>query len=420
MRQKLESEKGYTAAVGISTNKLLAKLVGNVHKPNSQTTLLPPYAFDDNSGLDNVTAFIDNHEVGKLPGIGSKIAQKLRAHVLQTSPDYDTDLVYGGPKETVFVRDIRNFPGMGPETLERILECPGTPQGIGLKVWGLLNGCDDTEVGLACDIPKQISIEDSYVRLDTLDKVVKELRTLANSLLNRMHTDLLEDEDENGDDAIPEDASVDPTSTLKRWIAHPKTIRLSTRPRLPQNPDGSRNRSFARISRSALMPNFVFNLKDDVNILSERLAREVLVPLFRRLHRQKSGWNLRLLNVAATNITEAASDRGGIGRDIGKMFKRQDEVLKQWRVDEEDKERSEALANVGEEPRLVVPPQLSPSRRGSENMPHSSERDALADDCGWDSQGDEMIDGDSYRCNECGAIMPLFAMGAHGRWHADM
>lgn len=43
LRHELELQKGYTSTVGISTNKLISKLVGNVNKPKGQTTLLPPY-----------------------------------------------------------------------------------------------------------------------------------------------------------------------------------------------------------------------------------------------------------------------------------------------------------------------------------------------------------------------------------------
>ena len=46
LRHQLEEQKGYTSTVGISTNKLLSKLVGNVHKPKGQTTLTPPYVFE--------------------------------------------------------------------------------------------------------------------------------------------------------------------------------------------------------------------------------------------------------------------------------------------------------------------------------------------------------------------------------------
>jgi DNA polymerase iota len=406
MRQRLESEKGYTASVGISTNKLLAKLVGNVHKPNSQTTLLPPYVPVDDQENDNVTSFMDDHELSKIPGIGFKIAQKIRGHVLQRSAEIDTGLVYGGTKENVRVGDVREYPGMGPEILERLLGGSGAPQGIGLRVWDLLNGCDGMEVGQAREVPTQISIEDSYVRLDTLDAMVKELRTLATKLLKRMHTDLLEDDEE--DEQQFKDAVVGSSTPPKRWLAHPKTIRLSTRPRPPRNPD-------------------------DVEQVIERLLNETLVPLFRRLHPEKSGWNLSLVNVAATNMADAASEKGGVGRDIAKMFKRQDDVLKQWRVEEKEEsiedgqiveDDLEALPTDGQQPEKqrytneLISPNLPLQRTGSEDVPTPSQDEGTAIVDRWESEDEDMVDADTYLCEQCGAVMPLFAMGAHERWHA--
>lgn len=86
LRMSLEEEKGYTATVGISTNKLISKLVGNLNKPRGQTTLLPPYEVGsgyvsnavDGELESNVTRFIDSHEIGKIPGIGFKMAQRSR------------------------------------------------------------------------------------------------------------------------------------------------------------------------------------------------------------------------------------------------------------------------------------------------------------------------------------------------------
>jgi DNA polymerase iota len=446
LRTRLEAEKGYTATVGISTNKLLAKLVGNTYKPNAQTTLVPPYtSSEDDENVDNVTAFIDDHEVGKIPGIGSKIAQRLRAHVLQRPANFDAGLVYGGTKETVLVRDVRTYPGIGPETLERILDGPGVPHGIGTRVWGLLNGCDDAEVGQARQIPRQISIEDSYMRLDTLEAVTKELRMLAKRLLERMHTDLLEEDDDGHDHRPSDTASISPTP-MKRWLAHPKTIRVSTRPRPPQNSDGNHNRSFARISKSAPMPTFVFSLKEDIDTVVDKLLHETLLPLFRKLHPEKRGWNLSLVNVAATNMADAASEKGGVGRDIGKMFKRQDEVLRQWRVEEKPAKAGEERLMVeehvqveeggsrGEEPWLEEARQQREEymmdepwpkgevleRHGSEDFPTPSQDiESLVTDV-WESEDEDMMDEDSFRCEDCGAIMPTFAMGAHYRWHAQM
>ncbi|KAF1925465.1 DNA/RNA polymerase [Didymella exigua CBS 183.55] len=428
IRQKLEYDLGYTATVGISTNKLLSKLVGNVHKPNSQTTLIPPYNADDND-WDNVTPFIDDHEVGKIPGIGFKIAQKIRHHVLQRPADFDDGLVYGGTKDPVCVRDVRTYSDMGPDVLERILGGPGMPHGIGTRVWNLLNGSDDTPVSQARELPRQISIEDSYVRLDTMSEVMKQLRVLAISLLRRMRTDLVELDQEPVDDTGP--TSGPPT---QRWLAHPKTLRLSTRPRPPQNPDGSRNRSFARISKSAPMPSFVFNLKEGVETLADRLIREALIPLFKQLHPEKQVWNLSLVNLAATNMVEGASEKGGAGRDIGKMFRRQDDVLAPFKVRDEPTgglqenpkpiaERQVVSEEPGEEPPIrgethFYPPKFALSRFGSEDIPTPSQETATDIDDFWE-EDDEMLDADTYRCDDCGAYMPLFAMGAHERWHAQ-
>ncbi|KAF1978191.1 DNA/RNA polymerase, partial [Bimuria novae-zelandiae CBS 107.79] len=423
----LESEKNHTCTVGISTNKLLSKLVGNVHKPNNQTTLIPPYTSDD--GNDNVTSFIDGHEVGKVPGIGFKIAQKLRALVLQRPPTFDDGLVYGGTKEKVLVGDVRRHPGVGPEALEQLLGGAGALRGIGTKIFGLLNGCDDSEVGQARDIPTQISLEDSYLRLDTIPGVKKELLSLSKSLLKRMHTDLVE---EDGNDQPSGDGEAD-TTTLdlrtKRWIAFPKTLRLTTRPRPPQNPDGSLNRSFARISRSGPMPSYVFNLKDSIDAIAERLVAEALLPLFRKLHPEKSGWNLSLVNIAATNMVDAASEKGGVGRDISKMFKRQDEVLKYFRVSEPDEPHLAGAehdvvmdterAPDGLRASITLQRKFDDSRGGSEDHPTPSQEAIFATQDQWESDDEDMLDEDSYSCEKCGARMPLFAMGAHARWHSQ-
>lgn len=428
MRHRLELEKQHTCTVGISTSKTLSKLVGNVHKPNSQTTLLPPYISED--GNDNVTSFIDSHEVGKIPGIGFKIAQKLRALVLQRPADFDSGLVYGGTKESVLVGDVRKHPNIGPDTLEKLLGGPGTPHGIGLKIWALLNGCDDSEVGPARDVPTQISLEDSYLRLDTMTDVKKELLMLSKSLLKRMHVDLLED-DEDADLSTDQSGDVAEPSSTKRWTAFPKTLRLTTRPRPPPNPDGSRNRSFARISRSGPMPNFVFRLKDSVDGLAERLVNEALLPLFRKLHPEKSGWNLSLINVAATNMVDAATEKGvgGVGRDIGRMFKRQDEVLKDFRVTEiDDAAPTESIRSEWTDSVLHTEKTAAPvvtargfesNRGGSEDIPTPSQEAAFATHDAWESEDEDMVSDEAYRCSDCGAVMPIFAMGAHARWHAE-
>ncbi len=158
MRHQLEEQKGYTSTVGISTNKLLSKLVGNLNKPKGQTTLIPPYSSSAGEAESNVTKFIDGHEIGKIPGIGFKLAQKIRAYVLGRPAAFDAGLVYGGTKETVTVGDVRLRGDMCPKLLEKLLGGHGAPKGIGDRVWSLLNGIDDYEVCKAKVVPHQISI----------------------------------------------------------------------------------------------------------------------------------------------------------------------------------------------------------------------------------------------------------------------
>lgn len=415
LRWRLEEEKGYSSTVGISTNKLVSKLVGNLNKPKGQTTMLPPYVTCQSNGPEsvesNVTRFIDHHDIGKIPGIGFRMSQRIRDHILSRPADCEKGLIYGGTKESITVRDVRLFPGMGPELLEKLLGGPGAERGIGGKAWGLIHGIDDNEVQKAKNVPTQISIEDSYVRLDTLPEVLKELRVLATSLIKRMHVDLLEDD---------EDAEV-PT---KRWTAHPKTVRLSTRPRPPMNADGTRIRAFNRISRSGPLPSSVFNLKDSIDATVEKLVQETLTPMFRKLHPYPSGWNLSLINLGVTNMVETASEDGkGGGRDIGRMFKRQEEVLKDWKVEDKDvpPDLVAREASAGPSDDVQTDPTAGAEVAGSVMV--GSEDAILATQNSVDENGvwedAEEDDEDREQCGECGAVMPAFAMAAHERFHVS-
>jgi len=410
IRHRLEEEKRYTCTVGISTSKLLAKLAGNVHKPKDQTTLMPPYESTSDEQDSNVPRFIDSHDIGKIPGIGFKMSHKLRAHVLMKSQD-DAPM-FGEVKDPVSVRDVRLFQGMGPELLEKLVGGPGAERGIGAKAWALINGVDDSEVQRAKRIPSQISIEDSYPRLETLAEVKTELRLLTTSLINRMHADLLDNDED------------DPTGKKKRWLAHPKTIRLSTRPRLPLNADGTRARSFNRNSRSCQLPNFIFSLREGVDALVEKLLQETLIPMFHRLHDNK-GWNLSMINVCVANMVETASEHASArGRDIGRMFKNQEEALKEWKVEDKDVPPDGSILGQGETRdslwgQISMGAEPSAGDDALRERPAGSEdilpmtQDLVYEEMQW--HDDEESDFD--RCSICGAMMPGFAMAAHERYH---
>lgn len=403
LRHTLENERGYTSTVGISTSKLLSKLVGNVNKPKGQTTLMPPYGPSEDCD-SNVTAFLDPHEIGKVPNIGFKSAQKLREYVLGRPAKFHAGLVYGKTQEGVTVRDVRLHSEMSPALLDKILGGPGSPHGIGSRVWELINGVDDTVVNQAKQVPSQISMEDSYIRLDTMEEATKELYMLSSSLIKRMHLDLLEDDET---DVGQEHPTEDKEHNLpRRWLAHPRTLRLSTRTRPAHNPDWTRSRAFNRVSRSAPAPNFLFNLNENTEVLADKLVYEALLPLFRKLHPEKSGWNLSLVNVAVTNIADTASDsKNASGRDIGKMFQKQDEVLREWRV--EDTDISLELAR--NEP-------LSSAYADQAEDIANGNNGEIEDGQDWEDDEDSApVSGST--CETCGLVMPAFAMLAHQRYH---
>ncbi|KAJ5659424.1 hypothetical protein N7507_005875 [Penicillium longicatenatum] len=375
LRERMEHEKGFTATGGVSTSKLLAKLVGSVHKPNNQTTLLPPYSVAGDDTESNVTQFMDNHEIRKIPGIGSRLAQKLRTRVTEVS---------SGEKE-VTVRDVRLYPGMGPAMLEKTLGGPGAAKGIGMRIWGILHGVDNTEVLEARDLPTQISIEDSYGRgrFDTLENVRRELVVLTASLIRRMRTDLLDKSEETS-----------------RWLAHPRTLRLSTRPRNAPETDGVRTYNANRISRSAPLPGFIFNLDENLDALAERLVQESLLSMFRKLNPEKSGWDLSLINVAVTNLVESAGDqKQSSGRDIGKMFRQQETVLRDWTVGLGD------AGSCAPVPHPEIPDQTD---NGVNDQPE------------WGDEDDEEESLFSVQCEICSAAIPHFAQLAHRLYHESM
>lgn len=401
LRHELESQKGYTSTVGVATNKLLSKLVGNVNKPKSQTTLVPPL-YDQDGIEGNVHLFMDAHDIGKVPGIGFKLAQKVRASVLGREAAMQEGLVYGGTKENVTVRDVRLHPSMGPEKLEAILGGPGSHKGIGGRVWAWINGIDDSEVGKAKRVPSQISQEDSYMKyLHTFEQVRHQLFVLSERLIRRMQVDLMEDD---------EDDTVDSDMKSRRWMAHPRTLRLTTRPRPPLTQDGTRLRSFNRISHSAPIPTFVFNLTETPSVLADRLVDTTLTQMFRKLHPERNGWNLSLINIAVSNMAETATDsKDSEGRDIGRMFRQQDDVLKDFKV---VVAQDEVPRSGHEEVSMALDSGQSEHAIRSWSMRPSAE----VDENEWES--DDQAEAEQvHECSICGVSMPAFAAEAHSRFH---
>ena len=412
LRHELDRQKDYTSTIGISTNKLLSKLVGNVNKPREQTLLLPPYRPNQN-GESNVHDFVDQHDIGAIPGIGFKTAFKLRSHVLGRPAQFDQGLVYGSTLESISVRDVRLSDRMGSNLLQKILNGPGVPKDLPERVWGLINGIDDMEVAYARGVPHQISIEDSYLKLDEMQAVLDRLQSLSVSLIKRLRVDLttrskgLNGEGHDVLGALGE-------APQRRWMAHPKVLRLSTRCRPPRDADGTRQRSFARTSLSAGLPSFVFDLAANVEDLARRLVEETVRPLFTRLHPQQSGWDLSLINLCAANIILAASDgKDAAGRDIADMFRKSStHEISRATIDQQ-------AVTGAERHDLEHETEQQNWRASNQDTAYMGSEDGLLlSQKSQDDDGAEDGGPLGERCDVCGSLIPIFALLAHERFHA--
>ncbi|KAG6025976.1 hypothetical protein E4U41_001384 [Claviceps citrina] len=363
LRTKIEIALGYTSTCGISTSKLLSKLVGARNKPRNQTTLL---ALDN----DDVYSFLDAHKTRHLPGIGSKTAVKLESHVLGKQVELDSQFT-----SVLSVGQVRLHPSISSSFLETLLAGPGAERGLGVRVWGLLHGVDPTEVKVSGNIPSQISIEDTFRGLKTLPRITEELHKLSCSLIRRIRVDLL---------ALDQHSDM---PGAQKWIARPKTLRLGIRS-WPAHQGTSSFHNFRRASRSGPLPSFVFDTHSDIDALALKLVADSLLPLLRRLRGESGdGWNLQLINICVANMVPGAGDdRDNTGRDISAMFRNQDGVLKPFRADHIPQDD-----NVG----------LMES-----NSAHVSQK--YMD---WDDEIRQST------CARCGHSLPLFAMAAHMRYH---
>jgi DNA polymerase iota len=368
LRLKIEEDFGFTSACGVSTNKTLSKLVGRKHKPRNQTTLL---ALEESAVME----FIDAYTIRKIPGIGSKATKLLEQKLLSSH----TEIRSYHTESALTVEAVRSHPDIYPESLETLLGGPGSEQGIGVRIWNLLHGVDYTEVKEAVDVPSQISIEDTYRGLKGLPGIEAELKKLSASLVRRMRVDLVTEDRPEGEEA-----------PSQRWMAHPKTLRLSIRA-WPED-DKLGDWDFSRTSRSQPLPNFVFNLKEPIEAIGDRLGSDVLFPMLKKFHSERDHkWNLQLINICVANMIPSGSQAGtGVGRDISVMFKKQDETLRQWRADT-----------------AIVEDSVEEGAAGEDDV----DVEGLDMDVSWEAGHD------TDRCSLCGHYIPSFAVSAHARYH---
>lgn len=147
MRQKIFNELGFTTCAGIAHNKLLAKLICPLHKPNDQTTMFPEHAEGFMLALPSVRS---------IPSIGSKTAEALVAQKIIT------------------VSDLQEVP------LEILKKHFNSDMAVRLKSLSL--GNDNTPVKQSGK-PQSIGLEDSFKTVSVRSEVEEKFSALLQRLL---------------------------------------------------------------------------------------------------------------------------------------------------------------------------------------------------------------------------------------------
>jgi DNA polymerase-4 len=80
IRTQIHEETSLTASAGISSNKLIAKIASDWHKPNGQKEVLTA----------EIPDFMADLPVGRIWGVGKKMGDKLRALGIETCADLQT------------------------------------------------------------------------------------------------------------------------------------------------------------------------------------------------------------------------------------------------------------------------------------------------------------------------------------------
>jgi DNA polymerase iota len=123
IRQKIYTDLGFTTCAGVAHNKLLAKLICPLHKPNDQTTIFPEHGADFMATMQSIRS---------IPSIGSKTTDTLISHKIITVSDLQQaslDLLKKSFSSDMAVR-LKNL-SLGEDNTP--VKQTGKPQSIGLE-----------------------------------------------------------------------------------------------------------------------------------------------------------------------------------------------------------------------------------------------------------------------------------------------
>lgn len=313
IRTRVAEEVGLTSSAGVASSKLMAKLVGNTHKPNQQTVFAS--ISPDRTILDN-QLFLDPYPLRSLNGFGSMIVEKL-CTVAAKSVGFDEKDFPSSQLTVSLARQIFDRQSLRDLFGER----------LGARLLNLLHGKDDELVNKAPEYPNQISIEDTYRQLHG-EAILEQMHILSGSLIRRLETELLETDEpalnqsfnciekpalehEDGNAHIKvRDYSEEPSTPSKvvrqMWKRYPLTMRLSIR-----------QGWVPRVSRQGKMPVEIFDLELSRPARARILAQNV-IAIYRAILASDGdkGVGLKLINIAALDLSPHRPSKA-----IGNFFK---------------------------------------------------------------------------------------------------
>lgn len=434
LRESIRSHFSFTSSAGISCSKLIAKLVGDQHKPDNQTMIYP----------ESHQTYLDNIEVKKIAGVGYTILKILFANITNVAPPpprtielpfHEEDDLVSAEDRLTDLDDGEDFKLISKEK-EELLRLndksltvshvrANTSEAIlvswlgaerGKWLWQILHAVDDSVVTPSAQYPKSIGLEDSFLHCTETSEVRTRLLDLTTDLVVRMQKDLMEND---------------------KWVRWPSTLRLT--PRFRGDHMKGELWRHKRTSRSVPLPVDIFDTSLTPEMRATAVVDQVLLPLFKKMASQKGDWDLSLLNVGVADI-RTSNRASGIVDFLkgGSPRKRKSDVLSEDEMPPcppgldvtawaalDDQSRREILAEsdirylvpetfdtkVHSDQRQADDSALKPAPELSRDSKHAVvEPSSTNVDDEWPDEDEN--DG-GYLCEHCESVIPLFAMDSH-------
>ena len=260
-REAVRAESGLRMSAGVAHNKLLAKLISGLHKPDDQTVLPASHA----------ARVVEPLPVRALPGVGHGLEKELTSRGVSTASD------------------LRRVP--------RGDVCEWLGARVGGKVYDAAWGVDREEVREK-PAPSSVTCEDSFRSCTSWDSVDKVLRVIAPDLVARMD----EEHEDEVERSIAQGAIV-PNGRDARTL----TVRWRDRGGITSP---TAETKWARSSSSTAMPKDATDRRLDTVRRADAVRSAATSVLRSEL---KRGFDLRLLNVGATNFRLSVAGGAAVG-----------------------------------------------------------------------------------------------------------